>query len=243
MNTTTTTTPTAVLVHGAFADASGFAGLVHELTSEGYRVVAPANPLRGIANDAAAIREAAGAVEGPIVLVGHSYGGAVITQAAEGLTNAVGLVYLAAFAPAVGESIGSVQEPFPAPLLASALRPTPYAAIGAVGGPELLIDPVQFQETFAADLPQDDAAVMSLSQRPLAAAAAGEPLTYAAWCHRPSWYLVSSRDHAIAPEAQRFMAQRMSATTEEIDGSHVAFMAQPKAVASFIARSLDSLAG
>src|SRR5215467_6601233 len=103
--TATPTAPTAVLEHGAFADASGFAGIVRELTARGYRVVAPANPLRGIANDAATVRAAAAAVDGPVVLVGHSYGGAVITQAAEGLTNLVGLVYLAAFAPAVGESV------------------------------------------------------------------------------------------------------------------------------------------
>jgi pimeloyl-ACP methyl ester carboxylesterase len=98
----TTSTPTAVLVHGAFADASGYAGIVRELTTRGYRVIAPANPLRGISNDAATVRAAAAAVDGPVVLVGHSYGGAVITQAVEGLTNVVGLVYLAAFAPAVG---------------------------------------------------------------------------------------------------------------------------------------------
>ena len=234
------TTPTAVLVHGAFADASGWAGIIRELTGQGYRVVAPANPLRGVANDAATVRAAAAAIDGPVVLVGHSYGGAVITQAAEGLDNLVGLVYVAAFAPAVGESVGSVQEPFPAPLLASTVRPTPYDAVGAVGGPELVIDVAQFQETFAADLPADVAQVMALSQRPLAAAAAGEPLSYAGWAGKPTWYLVSSADHAIAPEAQRFMAQRMGATTEEIDGSHVAFIAQPAAVAGFIARALDA---
>jgi pimeloyl-ACP methyl ester carboxylesterase len=230
------------LVHGAFADASGFAGIVRELTTQGYRVIAPANPLRGIANDAAAIRGAAAAVDGPVVLVGHSYGGAVITQAAEGLENLRGLVYLAAFAPAVGESIGSVQEPFPSPMLASTVRPTPYDAVGAVGGPDLVIDRAGFQETFAADLSVEDAAVMAVSQRPLAAAAAGEPLTYAGWADQPTWYLVSAKDNAIAPEAERYMAQRMNAATEEVDGSHVAFMAQPQAVAAFIARALDSLA-
>lgn len=237
----TTSTPTAVLVHGAFADASGFAGVVRELTAQGYRVIAPANPLRGVANDAATVRAAAAAVDGPVVLVGHSYGGAVITQAAEGLANLRGLVYLAAFAPAAGESVGSVQEPFPAPMLARTVRPTPYDAIGAVGGPDLVIDAAGFQETFAADVPAEVAAVMAVSQRPLAAAAAGEPLTYAGWADQPTWYLVSSRDNAIAPEAERYMAQRMNASTEEIDGSHVAFMAQPEAVAAFIARALDAL--
>jgi pimeloyl-ACP methyl ester carboxylesterase len=237
-----TTAPTAILVHGAFADASGWAGIIEELTAKGYDVVAPANPLRGIQNDAAAVRAAAAAIDGPIVLVGHSYGGAVITQAAEGLDNLVGLVYVAAFAPAVGESVGSVQDPFPAPLLASTVRPTPYDAVGAVGGPELLIDRAQFRDTFAADLRDAVVNVMSVSQRPLAAAAAGEPLTYAGWNERPTWYLVSVQDRAIAPEAQRFMAERMGAVTEEIAGSHVAFISRPDVVAAFIAKALDAAA-
>ena len=139
--------PTAVLVHGAFADASGFAGVIRELTARGYDVVAPPNPLRGLATDAATVGAVAAAVDGPVVLVGHSYGGAVITQASAGLDNVVGLVYLAAFAPAVGESCASVQEPFPAPLLASTIRPT-TDAVGAVGGPELVIDRARFRETF-----------------------------------------------------------------------------------------------
>lgn len=239
---TAPTTPTAVLVHGAFADASGWAGVTRELLNRGYRVVAPANPLRGISVDAATVHAAAAAIDGPVVLVGHSYGGAVITQAAAGLDNLVGLVYVAAFAPAVGESVGSVQEPFPAPLLASTVRPTPYDAIGAVGGPELVIDAAQFAETFAADLPAGEAQVMALSQRPLAAAAAGEPLTHAGWADQPTWYLVSAEDHAIAPEAQRFMAERMGAVTEEISGSHIAFIAHPAHVAGFIARALDATA-
>lgn len=239
---TTSTTPTAVLVHGAFADASGWAGIIRELQNRGHRVVAPANPLRGISVDAATVHAAAAAIDGPVILVGHSYGGAVITQAAQGLDNLVGLVYIAAFAPDAGESVGSVQEPFPAPLLASTVRPTPYDAVGAVGGPDLVIDVAQFAQTFAADLPADVTQVMAVSQRPLAAAAAGEPLTYAGWAHQPTWYLVSAEDHAIAPEAQRFMAARMGAHTEEIVGSHVAFIAHPVEVSSFIARALEAAA-
>jgi pimeloyl-ACP methyl ester carboxylesterase len=238
----TPTTPTAVLVHGAFADASGWSGIIRELLSNGYSVLAPANPLRGISFDAATVRATVAAIAGPVVLVGHSYGGAVITQAASGLDNLVGLVYIAAFAPAVNESVSSVQEPFPAPLLASTVRPTPFDAIGAVGGPELLIEAAQFAETFAADLAPADTQVMALSQRPLAAAAAAEPLNHAGWTEKPTWYLVSTEDHAIAPEAQRFMAARMRAVTEEITGSHVAFIAHPAEVAAFIARALDATA-
>jgi pimeloyl-ACP methyl ester carboxylesterase len=237
---TTTSKTTVVLVHGAFADASGFAGIARELSLHGYPVVAPANPLRGIGHDATAIRSVVAAVDGPVVLVGHSYGGAVITQAAAGLDNVVGLVYLAAFAPAVGESVGSVQEPFAPPMLASTVRPTPYDAVGAVGGPDLVIDPAQFHDTFAADVPDELTRLMAVSQRPLAAAAVGEPLTSAAWNEKPSWYLVSSSDHAISPDAQRFMAQRMGATTDELDGSHAAFIAHPERAAAFIELALKA---
>ncbi|MGB4777518.1 alpha/beta fold hydrolase, partial [Microbacterium sp.] len=123
---------------------------------------------------------------------------------------------------------------------ASTVRPTPYDALGAVGGPELVIDAAQFAETFAADLPAELTRVMAVSQRPLAAAAAGEPLSYAGWAEKPTWYLVSAEDRAIAPEAQRFMAERMGAVTEEIAGSHVAFISHPTEVAEFIVRALDA---
>jgi len=235
-----TSHPTAVLVHGAFTDASGFAGIIRELSSSGYEVLAPPNPLRGVASDAAAVRAAASAVEGSIVLVGHSYGGAVITQASADLENAVGLVYLAAFAPAAGESCASVQEPFPPSLLASTIRATPYDAVGAVGGPDLLIDRAQFRETFCADAPAELAATMAVSQRPLAAAAIGEPLTAQGWSTHATWYQIPTRDNAITPDAQRFMATRMNAIIEEIDGSHAAFIARPVQVAAFITRALQA---
>jgi pimeloyl-ACP methyl ester carboxylesterase len=233
--------PTAVLVHGAFADASGFAGVIRELTAGGYTVVAPPNPLRGLGSDAAAVRAVASAVDGPVVLVGHSYGGAVITQAAGGLDNVGGLVYLAAFAPDVGESCASVQAPFPASLLASTVQPTPYDAPGALGGPDLYIRQDRFRETFCADVGVDLAEVLAVSQRPLAAAAFTESATAAGWKSIPAWYQVATHDNAINPDAQRFMAQRMSATTEELDGSHTVFIARPVPVAAFIAQALDAV--
>lgn len=233
-----TTAPTVVLVHGAFADASGYAGIILELQTAGITSVAPPNPLRGLAFDADSVRAFVGAVDGPVVLVGHSYGGAVITQAAVGLDNVKALVYLAAFALDEGESAGSVQTPFAEPLLASTARPTDYPAAGAAGGPDLFIGAEGFRETFCADVPVDVATVLAATQRPVAAATLGEPCTGAAWKTIPSWYLVSAGDNAINPDTERFMADRIGATTETIDGSHTAFIAQPVAAAAFILKAV-----
>ena len=232
------TQPTVVLVHGAFADASGFGGVIRELTTSGYRTAAPPNPLRGLAVDAATVRAVVGAIDRPVLLVGHSYGGAVITQAADGLDNVIGLVYLAAFSLDVGESCASVQAPFPASMLAGTVQPTPYDAPGAAGGPDLLIGEEQFRETFCADVPTDLAQVLWATQRPLAAAAFTENATAAGWKSVPSWYQLARHDNAIPPQAQEFMAKRMGAVTEEIDGSHTAFIAQPVRAAQLIKTAL-----
>ena len=230
--------PTIVLVHGAFADASGFAGVIRELDSAGHSVIAPPNPLRSLASDAAAVSAVVNAIDGPVLLVGHSYGGAVITQASAGLENVTGLVYLAAFGLDAGESCASVQGPFPPSLLASTANPTPYDAPGAPTGPELYIGKEQFRETFCADVPVDVADVMFATQRPLSLAALTENATAAGWKTKPSWFLVSEHDNAIPPDAQRFMAERMGAVTESINGSHTAFIADPVRVATFITRAL-----
>ena len=230
--------PTVVLVHGAFADASGYAGIIRELHSAGVTAIAPPNPLRSLASDAAAVAAVVGAIDGPVVLVGHSYGGAVITQASAGLENVAALVYLAAFGLDAGESCASVQQPFPPPLLAKTVAPTPYDAPGAAGGPDLYVQKDGFRETFCADVPVDMADVMFATQRPLAAAALNENATAAGWKSKPSWFLVSEHDNAISPDAERFMAQRMGATTDTIDGSHTAFIAKPVAVATFIRQAL-----
>src|SRR5271155_3913853 len=235
---TTSTTPTIVLVHGAFADASGFAGVIRELQSAGHVVIAAPNPLRSPAFDAAAISAIVTAIGGPVVLVGHSYGGAVITQASTGLANVTALVYLAAFGLDEGESCASVQQPFSPPLLASTSYPTSYDAPGAPQGPDLYITKDRFRETFCADVPVDIAEVMFATQRPLSLAALTENATAAGWKTKPCWFLVSEHDNAIPPDAERFMAQRMGAVTEPISGSHTAFIAQPVAVAGFIADAL-----
>ncbi|MEY9934062.1 pimeloyl-ACP methyl ester carboxylesterase [Catenulispora sp. GP43] len=229
---------TVVLVHGAFADASGFSGVIRELTTCGYNLIAPPNPLRGLAGDAAAVRSVADTIDGPVVLVGHSYGGAVITQASCGLDNVKALIYLAAFSLDEGESCATVQAAFPPPMLADTIRPTSYEAPAATGGPDGYIDPGWFQQTFCADLPAEQAYVMSVTQRPLAAAAFTEQATAAGWKTIPSWYQIARRDNAIPPDAQRFMASRMGATTEEIDGSHAAFIAQPARATQFIKSAL-----
>jgi pimeloyl-ACP methyl ester carboxylesterase len=235
------TQPTAVLVHGAFADASGFAGVIRHLQAQGVPVKAPMNPLRGLASDAEAIARYTTTIEGPVVLIGHSYGGAVISHAAPAVKNIRALVFLAAFGLDEGESCASVMEPFPPSMLASTNVASPYDAPGAVGGPDLFIKIENFSETFCADLPDDVAGPMAVSQRPLAAAAFTEAATVIGWKNLPSWYLVSERDNAIPPDCERFMAQRMGAVTESVDGSHSAFIAQPDVASSLILKALTSV--
>jgi pimeloyl-ACP methyl ester carboxylesterase len=233
--------PTVVLVHGAFADASGFAGVIRELQAQGIEVRAPANPLRSLAFDADAVARYTTTIDGPIILVGHSYGGAVISQAAPAVSDVTALVFLSAFAPDVGESCASVQEPFPASLLASTNVPSPYDAPGAPGGPDLFIKISDFYQTFCADLPAEVAAPMAVSQRPLSAAALTEKATAAGWKDLPTWYMVSGQDNAIPPDCQRFMAKRMNATVESVDqGSHAAFIAQPGIAARLILSAINS---
>jgi pimeloyl-ACP methyl ester carboxylesterase len=174
------------------------------------------------------------------VLVGHSYGGAVITQASASLDNVSALVYLAAFGLDAGESCASVQEPFPPSLLSSTSCPTGYDAPGAPQGPDLYINKEQFRETFCADVPADTADVMFATQRPLSLAALTENASAAGWKTKPSWFLVSEHDNAIQPDCERFMAERMGATTKSIAGSHSAFIAQPVAVAEFIAAAAQA---
>ncbi|MFE4459181.1 alpha/beta fold hydrolase [Nocardia tengchongensis] len=233
--------PVVVLVHGAFADASGFTGVIRELTAAGHRVVAAPNPLRGLAGDAAVVRAVAGDIHGPVLLVGHSYGGAVITQASAGLDNVAGLVYLAAFGLDESESCADLIAPFPPSMLAETIRPTSYEAHGAAGGPDLYIDADGFHESVCADLPAELALAMSLAQRPIAAAAFAEQATGAGWKSIPSWYQIARHDNALSPQAQRFMAERMGASTEEVDGSHVAFIAQPRRTADLIKAALSKL--
>jgi pimeloyl-ACP methyl ester carboxylesterase len=235
------TKPTVVLVHGAFADASGFAGMIRHLQAQVVPVRAPMNPLRGLASDAEAIRRYTTTIDGPIVLVGHSYGGAVISQAAPTVKDVRALVFLSAFALDQGESCVTVMEPFPPSLLATNNVPSPYDAPGATGGPDLFIKIEQFHEVFCADLSDDVAGPMAVSQRPLSAAAFTETASAVGWRDVPSWYLVSEHDNAIPPECERFMAQRMNAVTETVAGSHVAFIAKPEVASGLVLKAVASV--
>ena len=231
--------PTIVLVHGAFADASTFAGVIRELETAGHTVVAVPNPLRGLTSDAESVAARVRAIDGPVVLVGHSYAGAVIGQASAGLSNVTALVFLAGVGLEVGESVAGVQEPFPPPMVVTTSYVTDYDAPGAGGGPDLYIHRDKFRETFCADAPVDVADVMAVTQRPVAGAALREPATAAGWKTIPSWYLISEQDNGVSPDCQRFMADRMKATTETINGSHAAFIAQPVRAAQFIQKALS----
>ncbi|KAK1177427.1 alpha/beta hydrolase [Streptomyces sp. NBS 14/10] len=231
---TSSTAPTVLLVHGAFADAGSWSGVIRELQSHGVSVVAPPNPLRGLASDAAYVASVAAQIDGPVILVGHSYGGAIITVA--GATeNVVGLVFVAAYVLEEGESLGELQGRFPAPPLADNLRPATFPVEGAEPAVELTIVPESFPSVFAADVPEEVTKVLAVAQRPLAAAAFDEPARATAWRTKPSWALVADADQAINPEVQRFAAERAGANVVEVEGaSHAVAVSQPKAVADLI---------
>jgi pimeloyl-ACP methyl ester carboxylesterase len=227
--------PTVVLVHGAFADASGWNGVTTKLQRRGYPVIAPANPLRSVSADSGYLASVLATIPGPIVLVGHSYGGEVITNAAAGNPNVKALVYVAAFAPDQGETAGELAAKFPGSQLTPenlVLRPFPVSATET--SLDAYINPARFREIFCADLSATTAAAMGASQRPAAVSTLGEPSGTPAWKTIPSWYLVARQDRAIPAEAERYMAQRMHAHTREIDSSHVAMISHPKVVTDLI---------
>jgi pimeloyl-ACP methyl ester carboxylesterase len=230
----TTSTPTVVLVHGAFADAASWSGVIAELQSHGIPVIAPPNPLRGLASDAAYVASVADQIDGPVILVGHSYGGALITVAGT-IENVVGLVYVAAYVLEEGESLGELQGRFSESPLVSNLKQWTYPVEGADAAVEVTITPEAFPDVFAADVPVDVTKVLAVAQRPLAAAAFEETASAAAWKTKPSWALVAGADHAINPEVERFGAERAGATVVEIEGaSHAVAVSQPKQVADLI---------
>jgi pimeloyl-ACP methyl ester carboxylesterase len=228
--------PTVVLVHGAFADGSSWAGVIGELQAAGHEVVAPANALRGIEADSAYLSDVVGAISGPVLLVGHSYCGALITNAAARTGNVVGLVFVAAYAPDEGETLQEIGARFPATPLGTALRPTTRAQ------DEFLIDPAIFPTVFAADVPPKVAKVMAANQRPIGAAAFVEKSGIPAWKTLPSWAAIATADQAIGVEALRSMAARAGAISIEIDASHAIAVSHPEAIAYLIRTAVGSLA-
>ncbi|MEW2528015.1 alpha/beta hydrolase [Streptomyces sp. NPDC047071] len=234
------TGPTVVLVHGAFADASSYARVIPELTAAGLAVLAPAVPNRGLIDDAAYLASVIRAVEGPVILVGHSYGGAVITLAGAE-DNVRALVYLAGYALEEGESLGELQGRFPDSGLADALVRTPFPVPGSTGtGTDVTVDPERFPALFAADVEPALAAVLAVSQRPLAARAFTEAAPVAAWRTKPSWGLVATADRTINPDVERYGYERAGMTTVEVDSSHLVMLARPDAVAALIQEAVRS---
>jgi pimeloyl-ACP methyl ester carboxylesterase len=229
--------PTVVLVHGAFADATGWSGVIERLQHDGYPVIAPANPLRSLSGDSAYIKSVLGQTPGPLVVVGHSYGGAVITNAAAGNTNVKALVYVDAFIPDVGENtlaLAGTDSSLP-----PALEFKKFPPFGA-NDLDIYIKKDMFHAVFCADLPAKTAAIMAAAQRPTAAATGAEPTTAAAWKTIPSWALIGRQDRAITPDSLRFMADRAGATTEEIDASHVSMISHPDVAADLIEKAAES---
>jgi pimeloyl-ACP methyl ester carboxylesterase len=231
--TNTTDTPTVVLVHGGFADASFWVPVIQELQASDLPVLAPANPLRGLEHDAEYVASVVRQIDGPVLLVGHSYGGAVISVAGAAAPNVVGLVYVAAFALDEGESFAEIFERFgPTPLI-DAVRPSNYPVADGGTAVELTIASELYQSAFAADLPSDVTEVLAVSQRPFAAIF-DDRAQAAAWKTLPSWAIVATADNAIPPDAERSMAARAGAQTIEVDASHSIALSQPKAVADLI---------
>jgi pimeloyl-ACP methyl ester carboxylesterase len=225
---------TVVLVHGAFADASSWNGVITRLQDKGVPVTAPANPLRGITADAAYVASVLAQIDGPVVAVGHSYGGAVITNAATEAKNVAGLVYVAAFAPDEGETLGEVEAGSKDSVLNSALVPRTYPTASGGSATEFSIDPAKARAAFAGDLSDQQAALIAATQRPVAGLAFSEPNGPPAWKHLPSWAVVATADRAAGTDVTRSMAERAGANITEVDGSHVIMVSQPEAVTNVI---------
>ena len=232
--------PTVVLVHGAFGDASGYGAVTDRLQDRGYTVISPPNPLRGPASDAAYVASVMRTISGPIVLVAHSYGGAVASVAATQVTNVKALVYLDALALEAGESSLDILERFPSKLF-PALQTRPFPQADGSEGTDLYIDPAKFRSVFAADLPAGTTTRMATAQRPVALAAAEEKSTEPAWKTIPSWYLVGRQDQIFTADAQRFMAKRARARVTQINSSHASYISRPAEVTKVILSAAQSV--
>jgi pimeloyl-ACP methyl ester carboxylesterase len=222
--------PTIVLLHGAFADGASWSEVTSRLQRDGYTVVAPAVPLRGIVSDTSYLQGVLNNIAGPKVLVGHSYGGALVSQLA-GTSGVKSLVYVAAFIPQAGETLGALNSKYPG----SEIGPDTTNAISYPGGVDLVMKPESFRRVFAADLPARQAAVLGASQRPVNAAVFDEQIPAGAPAALPKYAVIPTGDHAIAPAAERFMADRAQAATVEVQGaSHLVALSHPGTVTRVI---------
>ena len=234
--------PTIVLVHGGYADSSCWNATIQELQDKGYTTVCGSNPLRGIPTDAPYIGSLLDSISGPIVLVAHSMGGTVITNAAAGKTNVKALVYIAAFVPDVGETQGELITKFPGSEVAPVSVPVPYTKADGTTGTDLYLSK-EGQAAFAADIPTSAFRVLQATQRPFDAESFIFPTTAAAWKTIPSWGLVAGRDKAIPPACERFMYSRANArkVVEVPHSSHVAMISHPKIVADLIGDAAEAI--
>lgn len=229
--------PVVLLVHGAFADNSLWSGVIAELRGAGIEAIAVGIPLRGLAADARYVESAVCQLDGPVLLVGHAYGGAVITNVT-GVDNVIGLVYIAALAPDEGESKADLLAQFPETQFGPALFPSSYPNGDDVEAVEMFLARPRFPAVFGGDLPEGDAKTMAALQRPISLAALEEKSGSPAWRELPSWYLVSGEDQLLHPDAQRFLAGRAGSDTVEIAASHAVPVSRPGEVARLILRAL-----
>jgi pimeloyl-ACP methyl ester carboxylesterase len=228
--------PTVILVHGAFGDASSWRPVFERLDTDAYDVLAAAIPLRGVASDASYLGAVIDQIDGPVLLVGHSYSGCVITGAGAS-EKVAGLVYVAGFVPDEGESISDLQGRYPSLAMGNFLQPRPLPD----GGVELSVDPQRFPNIFCADVPDADANFMAHAQRPLLASAFEEPATAAAWRVKPSWGVFGTGDQPISPQLHRFSYERAGSTVTEIEGaSHFVQLSNPDVVAGVIREAVQA---
>jgi len=227
--------PTVVLVHGGFADASNWNGVIAGLHKDGFPVIAPANPLRGLPTDAPYISSVLKSIKGPIVLVGHSYGGAVITNAAAGNPNVKALVYVAAFVPDTGEKLGDLIQRYPGSEIQAALNQVPFTNPDGTTGTDLYLQADRLRVVFAADLPKKETQLMAAEQRPFSASSFTDVTTAAAWHTIPSWGVVAGADKSIPPALERFEYERAHSHVVEVPGaSHVVMISHPDVVEHMI---------
>lgn len=241
MSDTRNSDPTVVLVHGAFADAASWAGVIRLLQAEGVRVLAPAVALRGIASDSDYLRSVVQQLDGNALLVGHSYGGAIISNAATDLDTVRGLVFVSGFAPDEGQSLGEIEGTSRDSALGPALVQKNFPGPDGQPAVELFVDETEFPRVFAGDLPPEQGAVLAAAQRPVAAAAFDEKNGPPAWRQLPSWAVVATGDKAAGSDVLLAMARNAGAELTELEGSHLIMVSQPRAVTDVILRALEAV--